>query len=169
VMQDVTAEELRGKWNYDPDTGLFTKKYAERGWPAGHPIGAVHPDGYVVTSIRNRQYSVHRLVWLYVHGEWPEHDVEHRDRNRANNRIANLRPCNDSQNQANQSLSMRNASGRKGVTWLAKHKKWQASIKVRGKSRYLGVFDNLDEAGAAYQCAAIEVHGEYAAVLDDDA
>lgn len=46
----------------------------------------------------------------------------------------------------NTGLRSNNTSGKKGVSWHSKQKKWQASIRVDGKHKYLGVFENLDEA-----------------------
>lgn len=158
----ITAQELRAKWNYDPSTGLFTAKTGGHGLRAGDAIGCPHASGYLVTKTNGRQYSLHRLAWLYMHGEWPPGDLDHRDKDKTNNRIGNLRPCNDSQNQANRGLMATNKSGRSGVCWVERSKKWQAGIKVDGKSRHLGWFDDLEDAARAYAAAKIEAHGEFA-------
>ena len=53
--------------------------------------GSVHSTGYVRIGIDGRKYTSHRLAWLYVHGVWPSDQIDHINRNRSDNRIANLR------------------------------------------------------------------------------
>ena len=64
--------------------------------------------------------------------------------------------------QANTTLRSYNTSGRKGVCWNKGSGKWQAGIKVRGKSLHLGLFDDIDAAAAAYQQAAAHHFGQFA-------
>lgn len=46
-----------------------------------------------------------------------------------------------------------NTSGIKGVTWNKNHKKWEAYISIHGKRKYLGNYDDLEEAQQARQLA----------------
>jgi len=94
---------------------------------------------------------------------------DHIDRNGLNNRRDNLRPANDSQNQANQSLQTNNTSGFKGVCWGTRDGKWMAYITVSRKRRYLGVFGDPIEAARAYDRAAEEAFGEFAFLNFPDA
>jgi hypothetical protein len=149
--RSLTLERLRAVLNYNPETGVFTRD--------GKVAGCRHRAGYIVITIDQVQHSAHRLAWLYVTGVNPDHDIEHRDLDKSNNRFANLRPCNDSTNQANTRRPLRNTSGHKGVTWHKGVGKWQASI-ARGK--YLGIFDCPVAAHLAYVVAADRLYGEYA-------
>ncbi|MCC2649895.1 MAG: hypothetical protein K0R61_7 [Microvirga sp.] len=156
----LTADRLRQVLHYDPDTGLFTRLFGKgRGKPTR---GTLHHTGYLFIGVDGVTHLAHRLAWLYVTGEHPPEDVEHRDLDKANNRFANLRECNDSTNQANTKPRPGNTSGYKGVCWNKKSNKWQAGIKKDGKSHHLGLFDCPVAAHLAYATAADRIHGEYA-------
>lgn len=89
-------------------------------------------------------------------------DIDHKDGNPANNRWDNLREATDSQNLANSKLAKNNTSGAKGV-WLEKATgRWNSYITVRGKRIYLGTYDTVAEAGAAYEASARLHFGEFA-------
>ena len=108
--------------------------------------------GYRVVRIDGQLYLAHRLVWLILHGSWPT-EIDHINRNRADNRPVNLREVTSAENKANTGLSVRNTSGRKGVSWNKQLRKWQATAQIAGRSRYLGVYTDLGEAASAYQHA----------------
>jgi len=78
------------------------------------------------------------------------------------NRRANLRPANTSQNQANRALPRNNTSGFKGVHYLAAANAWRATIGVNGRKVRLGQFATAEAAAAAYDEAAVFYFGSYA-------
>jgi hypothetical protein len=49
----------------------------------------------------------------------------------------------------------------KGV-WITKHGKYVAEIRIAGQKKYLGSFDTLQEANAAYARAAKDAFGVFA-------
>jgi hypothetical protein len=108
------------------------------------------------------RYLVHRIVWLYVYGEWPEHEVDHEDVDPSNNRIGNLRAATSSQNKMNRRKQSNNSSGVKGVHFNKEKKLWQASICVERNQIHLGYFKSKDDAAAKYKEAAEILHGEFA-------
>jgi hypothetical protein len=116
--------------------------------------------GYLKIRIDRRNYLLHRLAWLYVHGCWPVGQIDHRDLNPANNAISNLRDATHAQNKQN-SRGLR-GDGLKGVR--LSHGKWQASIRVNGRRLHLGTFSAPESARAAYVAAASKHHGEFARV-----
>jgi len=95
-------------------------------------------------------------------GEWPAKDIDHRDGNASNNKWYNLRETTMSQNIANAKVFATNTSGRKGVYWHNRAKKWMAAISFQRKQIYLGLYSEKEDAAAAYERAAIEYFGEFA-------
>jgi hypothetical protein len=92
--------------------------------------------------------------------------VDHLDGDGLNNQRSNLRLATQAQNLLNRGPQRNNCSGFKGVSWHKGAGKWTANISVNGSRRYLGVFDGVLDAAAAYNKAAVELHGEFAWLND---
>lgn len=161
----LTAEKVRALFTYVPETGaLIRNHYAWGGHPAGVTIGAPSTKGYLRAKVEGRSYFCHRLVWLHVYGEWPDREIDHKNRDKTDNRIENLRLATRSQNQSNLGLTKQNTTGVKGVTWNKAAGKYQSAIKANGRNYYLGLFDELSYAAEAYTLAALQHQGEFAGV-----
>lgn len=159
----LTAEELRRLLDYDAETGVFTWLISPRNSiPTGSKAGNHGANGYVRISVDGRLYLAHRLAWLHVHGEWPPHEIDHVNGDKSDNRIANLRRATRSQNCANKRSRRDNVSGVKGVQWFERNQKWGARICIDGQTQFLGLFDRLEDAAAAYKNAAHKYFGEFA-------
>ena len=159
--QGLTAGRLRELLHYDPSTGAFTRRVstapnARAGDRAGYPDGA----GYAQMHLDNRQYRSHRLAWLYVYGEWPKDQLDHIDRDRSNNRIANLREVDNLQNGQNRSVSIRNKSGYSGVSWYKRDSKWKVTLRASGLDIFIGYFADIEEAIAARKDAELKYHAD---------
>lgn len=128
---------------------------------AGDVAGTLNKDGYIQVSVDKQIYRAHRLIFLMHHGYMPKL-VDHKDRDRRNNRIENLRAASSVQNGYNKSMQVTNRSGYKGVSYCKRSGKWQANISVNGKIKFLGRFEFADIAHLAYEMAAAEYHGEFA-------
>ena len=93
-------------------------------------------------------------------GKQPKLDIDHADRDKANNRFSNLREATTNQNQANASRYGRAAPYR-GVMRVGKDK-WRVILKYDNKARHIGVYDTRDKAALAYDQAAQKQFGEFA-------
>lgn len=119
---------------------------------AGDEAGCIGSNGYRVFRLDGKLYSTHRAIWAMLNGRWPS-ELDHINRDRADNRPENLREVTSAQNKANTGLSCRNTSGRKGVSWNKDVRKWQATANLAGKSTYLGVYSDIEAAAEAYRIA----------------
>ncbi len=158
----VTAERLRELLDYDPETGIFRWR-VDRGdrYKAGTVAGGRTQVGYWHIRVDGRLCQAHQLAWLHVHGVWPDGFLDHRNEDKADNRIANLREANKVQNGENITASSRRSkSGYRGVT---RHQKgWRATIRAGGKWRLIGTYTTAEEASAAYLAAKAELHSFWA-------
>lgn len=153
--QGITAEYLRLVLHYDPETGIFTWKVrAANSIKVGDVAGCLGSStGYLQIRVHSRDYLAHRLAWLYVYGNWPEDQIDHINRIRTDNRIANLREASHKQNLQNASKRSDNTSGHTGVVWNKQCSKWRAKIRHNYREIHLGLFTDLAEAIAARKAA----------------
>jgi hypothetical protein len=158
----VTADRLRECLTYNPDTGLFTRRIRTgHRVKVGDPLGTLRPDGYLKASLLGINYLLHRLAWLHVYGEWPTFVIDHINGVRTDNRIANLRDVPETVNQQNQRRAHRKnkSCGLLGVTWHPRNRKWQAQIGIcGGRVKYIGSYDDAEDAHAAYLEAKRRLH-----------
>lgn len=159
----LTVERIRDLLDYDSVTGIFRWRVSRGGKAlAGSIAGEVKETGYRKIMINQRHYFAHRLAWLYVHGEWPTGDLDHRDTEPDHNWIDNLRPATETQNLGNMRRPSRNTSGFKGVSYVHRLRKWRAQIQTGYDKFHLGVFPTAEEAHAAYMAKAKELFGAFA-------
>lgn len=125
--------------------------------------------GYAVRAVKNpagkpRQITanMHRTILGLEYGDPRLGD--HKDGDGLNNQRANLRICTPTENSCNRKIGVNNTSGYKGVTWVKNNNAWQASIRINGVGKYLGLFKTAEEAHEKYCEAAKELHGEFASI-----
>ena len=162
----ITRTELRTLMTYDPVTGRFRWTTPRGSAKVGDLVGALDKEGYRRVRISRRSYYEHRLVWLWHHGEFPR-ILDHIDRDRANNRIENLRECHESQNAANAKRCSLNTSGYKGVYFDVDRGKWVARIRFTDSSgvrhRYrIGRFESAEMAAIQYNLHMRRLHPDFA-------
>lgn len=146
----ITQAELKKTLSYDPSTGVFTWiiRPSQR-IKANTVAGSENEQGYIVIKINGRMYKAHRLAWLYVNGYLPEHNVDHINRVRNDNRISNLREASQMCNVQNSCIRKDNTSGCRGVSWSKSCKKWWAYIDHKGERISLGYHETVDAARTA--------------------
>ena len=161
-----SQERLRERFEYDSEQGLLVSIHSNHNQRRRRRTGVTSPKDYRRTHLEGRYYCHHRLVWIWHHGAIdPEILVDHINRDRHDDRIENLRLATASQNNAHSAMSRSNTSGYKGVTFGKKEGKWKAQIRVNYKKKHLGHFPTKEEAAAAYQKAAAEMHGTFAGAV----
>jgi len=105
---------------------------------------------------------------LYLHREIlgvtePRVKVDHLNGDGLDNQRENLRACSTAQNNMNRAKRRRRSSSTyKGVCWHTRYGRFQAEIKLNGKSKFLGMFETEVDAALAYDAAAREHFGQFA-------
>lgn len=109
----ITQEELKRRFHYDPETGVFTHLISHRkGTRLGH-IKQGPRSGYRVWHVeypepsgrrgkRSYVYKLHRLAFIYMTGQCdPNLVVDHINHDRDDNRWCNLRLVSQQKNSQN--------------------------------------------------------------------
>lgn len=112
---------------------------------------------YAIYTVNARNVYMHRVIVAAAGGVW----VDHIDGDGLNNTRCNLRISTPQQNAWNKRRSTNNKSGIKGVCWCKSRKKWRASIGAGNVKRWLGDYDDISDAAAAYAKASALLHGEF--------
>ena len=165
---DYTADFIRSILDYDPGTGVFRWKHRP-----DHPqkwntkfvgrIAGTRIKGHLAITVQfPGKYYAHRLAWLHYYGKWPQDEVDHINGVRDDNRIANLRAANRSENACNGKKRSCNTSGFVGVSWSAYHKSWEARIRKDTRYVWRKRFATAQEAHEARRAKLSEIHGEFA-------
>ena len=167
MNSDISQEELKYKLNYFPDTGVFTWRDVPENYRFKNKIaGLTTINGYIRIKIYQKHFYAHRLAWLYIHGKLPDNFIDHINKNRADNRIINLRDITCSENGRWRGKDRDNSSGYKGVFGHPESKKWRAQIRKDKITYHIGTFETKEEAALAYNKKAIELFGEFAWLND---
>ena len=149
----IDHERLKQIIQYDPQTGQFTWRVNGKGrfQRVGKIAGTLTEKGYLKICADCKAYRAHRLAWFYVHEVWPPDEIDHINRNKTDNRIANLRLATHVENCQNMPLRRDNKYGVPGITYHGdrRKKRWQAKIRINGVLKYLGYYHTIDEAKAA--------------------
>jgi hypothetical protein len=154
----ITQSLVRDLFDYDPKTGLLTNRTYRggRSGRAGSIAGSPHIDGYLSVMVAGKNYMLHRIIWLHTYGYLPEEDVDHRDGNRSNNRLTNLRLASRTENNQNMAIRSDNTTGVFGVSRVGS--KWRARVTVAGKHFHAGYHPTKEAATAAYLAAKARHH-----------
>ena len=176
----IKQKKLKKMINYNPKTGIciwlertpdmfedgkYSKEHKCNQWNAvyaGKVVGCIdNQNGRILTTINNKRYKLHNIIYIYMTGKKPNKDIDHKNGNPSDNRWINLRLATDSQNQGNRKISKNNKSGYKGVFWVKDHKKWTARGCLNGKIYFLGYYDTPENAYKAYCKWAKKAFGKF--------
>lgn len=109
-------------------------------------------DGYQIVSLwydgKYDTAKVHHLVLRAWVGPRPskDHEADHINGKRADNRASNLRWATKSENRRNQHGAPRAASGVRGVRFRAGRDTWQAYGRAAGRWTHIGCFAKKRQA-----------------------
>jgi len=125
-------------------------------WRVKDVRGCLYAETSIPTISGQQSLLMHRLLMP----ELPY--IDHRNGNGLDNRRSNIRPATHAQNMKNKKLPRTNTSGFKGVSMDKETGRWLARIYCDGRPFRLGGYATPEEAGMAYDEAALIYHGEFA-------
>lgn len=120
--------------------------------------GTLHHTGYIQVKVGKKNYRAHRVIFAMHHGYMPKY-IDHIDGNRLNNRIENLRPATNQQNQHNVGVCRRNKSGIKNVFF--DRNKWKVYMRINKRMTHIGSFEDVELAELVAAEARNKFHGEF--------
>lgn len=153
----ITIDYLRAAIDYNQSTGAFVWRVSTSNVKAGTVAGCVNAKGYQYIGIGGKLYRANRLAWFYVHGTWPNGQIDHINGNRLDNRIENLRDVDGYTNQRNRHNGNKGSSSKLcGVSFHKGTGKWRAQLSINKTTKHLGLFDSEVAAHNAYKTAKTE-------------
>lgn len=162
-MNKVPMARLRELLRLDANTGLLHWLVGRpNGSKAGDVAGGQDRNRYVRLEIDQVKLAAHRVAWALHTGYWPPDgmQIDHINGIKTDNRPANLRLANNSENQCS-AKSRPGRSGLRGVDWSIQMGRWRAKIMKGKRTIHPGYFHDKNEAHAAYCQAAAEIHGPF--------
>jgi hypothetical protein len=153
----VSFEELIALFSYDKYTGKFTRLVTTGPRGVKGTVAGGICKGYCVIKINKVPYKAHRLAWLYEYGEWPDDQLDHKNRNKLDNRIDNLELANNRQNCSNKDNNSE-FIGTSYVPNINSLNPWISRIQFKGNAIHLGYYSSAELASKAYQEALIDIN-----------
>lgn len=117
--------------------------------------------GYHIVGLskgKSKTFEVHKLVAIYFLNHVPcgyDLVVNHKDFDKHNNCHDNLEIVPQRENTNLKHIE--HSSKYTGVNWYKITGKWQSGIKINGKRKHLGYFDNEYDAHIAYEKALVNI------------
>lgn len=116
--------------------------------------------GYARVICNGQPEHVHRLLMRLSGKNIKGLEVDHKNGNRLDNRLWNLRVATTAQNRFNRSRSKNNSSGFNGVCFHKGQNRWLA--RIGRPQKHIGSFRSASEAARAYNAAAKKRYGKFA-------
>lgn len=152
----ISHDELLRTLSYDPSTGLFRWRRSGSNSKKGSIAGGIAKGGYVQIHLSfGHTIRLHRLAWFYIYGSWPEGQIDHINHVRTDNRIANLRVVDNTENQRNRTIPRNNTTGVQGVSVCKRNGKYISTITICNKQISLGHYLTIEDAALARSIANV--------------
>jgi len=169
IPEELYIKLIKERFEYEPLTGkVYWKKrifnnpsarnkqwnvrYANK--EAGFSNGQ-----YLKVSIEGKSLYIHQVAFAIMLGYIPN-EIEHKDKNKINNKWENLREATHAQNSQNVFKRCTNKSGYKGVSWSKSNNCWRMDIQAKG-IKYHSYHSTPEEAYNEYILKSKELHGEF--------
>ena len=146
---------------------LYRKRSYKNGTEKFRKIGYKNKDGYIQFHIMTNGIRLDGLVHVLIVRTFtanPENKpfIDHKNGDRSDNRVENLRYCTNRENCCNSKKQGNTSSTYKGVSWDKTNNKWVSYIQINGKRKSLGYFDDEEDAAHVYDKFARKYYGEFA-------
>jgi hypothetical protein len=147
----VLLKNLAKDLMYDPSSGLFwwTRRMSRRvkaGNLAGSSSDLGRGQGYLTFAYKNKKVRAHRLAWFIHYGEVPTACIDHKNGNRLDNSINNLRVIPGALNAQNRKEHRNGVLWGTQYHWRMKNLPYHSRIKIRGKYKSFGYYATREEA-----------------------
>ena len=139
-------EYLLDQFRYDPTTGKLWWRQPKRGRRMWKSACYTNWAGYDVVCLDYQQFMAHRIIWKMMYNETPD-DIDHKDQDKSNNRLDNLRDVSRSVNM----LNMKERSFKtlpKGVS--DDRGRFVARARINSVNTFIGSYGTVEEAAEAY-------------------
>lgn len=149
------------RFKYNSRSGDITyKKRVSKNTNIGILAGHINKKrGYRAINVNGRLFPSHRIAWYLYYGKMPKEYIDHKNGNKLDNRIVNLREVTKGENNQNTRIPRKdNTSGYLGVSFCNTNKKFISQIRFNGKKIRIGYFDFAIDAYNAYLITKRRLH-----------
>lgn len=156
----ITQEQALDAFEYK-DGELYWKVPKSIRIKVGEKIDGLDCHGYKRVRYNGKLYRVHRIIFSMHYGYMPKY-IDHKNGNRSDNRIENLREANAVENACNRSIQSNNRTKVKGVCWKKQIKHYEVSVQVNKIKHYCGIYKDLELAELVAVMAREKYHKQFA-------
>ena len=150
---------IKQVFNYAPETGIVTWNVRRSNRVRlGGIVGYKNPGGYLQVRLEKKLWMLHRLIWLWMTGDHPKGEIDHKNGDRQDNRWNNLRDVDKFKNMQNRKKADKDScTGVLGVCFDKQSGKFRAQRVVNGRKILNKLFTNIEDASEAYRSCYVSL------------